>query len=417
MEVYRDCLIQKVKKMLQILVVDDNKFRVDLIKELAKNYKQQEIQITFATSIIEAKKVLFETLFDVMLLDLVLPLRDGSSPKDTGGADLLREMVQIDRYKLPHHVLVISEYENALKDLSSISNELAFSSIKYSASGEEWKIRLKNFLDQILRAESHSSIEYDYDFGIICALDNPELSEIKRLPYNWMPFAMVNDSTDYFIGTFAGKRIICASAYEMGMSASAILATKMILKFRPRYLIMTGIAGGVPGKGLRFGDVMIADPCFDYESGKRVFDGEESIFKPDYKPIRLDDKVCQIIKHIAARSDTLFRIYDSCCYEKPENTLQIKIGPLGSGAAVLSDPTVISRVLEHNRKFMGFDMEAYAVMLAGTIAPSPKPNTIVIKSVSDFGDGKTDKYQKYAAYTSAQVMDLFIKELTNKNIG
>lgn len=76
--------------MIQILVVDDNKLRVDHIKELTKNYKQQEVQITFATSIIEAKKVLFETLFDVMLLDLVLPLRDDSTPKDTGGADLLR---------------------------------------------------------------------------------------------------------------------------------------------------------------------------------------------------------------------------------------------------------------------------------------------------------------------------------------
>lgn len=401
---------------MQILVVDDNKLRVEHIKELTKDYKSQDVQLTFATSIIEAKRALLGTLFDVMLLDLVLPLRDGSVPENTGGADLLREIVQIDRYKLPYYVLVISEYENALKDISSISNELTFSAIKYSASDEEWKIRLKNFIDQLLRTEAHASAEYDYDFAIICALDNPELTEVKRLPYDWTPLALVNDSTDYYTGTFSGKRMVCASAYEMGMSASAVLATKMIINFRPRYLIMTGIAGGVPNKGLHFGDVMIADPCFDYESGKRVFDGEESTFKPDYKPIRLDDKVCQIIKHIAVRSDALFSIYDSCCYEKPDNTLHAKIGSFGSGAAVLSDPTVINRVLEHNRKFMGFDMEAYAVMLAGTIAPSPKPNTIVMKSVSDFGEGKTDKYQKYAAYTSAQVMDLFIKELIQKNM-
>lgn len=402
--------------MIQILVVDDNNLRVHHIKELTTSYKPQEVQITYAASVIEAKQMLFDTLFDVILLDLVLPLRADSTPMDTGGADLLREMVRINRYKLPHHVLVISEYEDALKDLSNISNELAFSSIKYSASDDEWKTRLRNFLDQILRVQSHSAIEYDYDFAIICALDNPELSEVKRLPYNWMPLGVVNDSTDYFIGTYAGKRIICASAYEMGMSASAILATKIILNFRPRYLIMTGIAGGVPGKDLRFGDVMIADPSFDYESGKRIFDGEKSIFKPDFKPLRLDDKVCQVIKHIANRSDALFHIYDSCYYEKPDNMLQVKIGPVGSGAAVLSDPTVINRVLEQNRKFMGFDMEAYAVMLAGAIAPSPKPSTIVIKSVSDFGEGKTDKYQKYAAYTSANIMDLFIKELVNKHI-
>ena len=254
--------------MIQILVVDDNILRVAHIKELAKYYKPQKVQFTYVSSVIEAKQMLFDTLFDVMLLDLVLPLRAESTPMDTGGGDLLREIVRINRYKLPHHVLVISEYENALKDLSSISNELAFTSIKYSASDEAWKICLKNFLDQILRVESHSAIEFDYDFAIICALDNPELSEVKRLPYNWMPLVVENDSTDYFVGTYADKKIVCASAYEMGMSASAILATKLILSFRPRYLIMTGIAGGVPGKGLRFGDVMIADPSFDYESGK-----------------------------------------------------------------------------------------------------------------------------------------------------
>lgn len=396
--------------MIQILVVDDNSLRVNHIKELMKDLKVEPTQITFTSSIIEAKNALLEKQFDVMLLDLVLPMRKESPPLNSGGHDLLQEIVQIKKYNLPHYVLVISEYDNALENLVSISNKLAFSSIKYDACCEEWKNRLKNFLQQFLRVELNVLSDYQFDFAVICALDNPELNEIKRLPYNWVSHTIANDSTDYYIGNVAGKKIVCASAYEMGMSASAILATKMILKFKPRYLIMTGIAGAVTGKGLHFGDVMIADPCFDYESGKRIFDGVSSIFKPDYRQTRLDDKILQIIKRIAGKSNVLHEIYDTCYYEKPDNTLLVKIGPFGSGASVLSDPKVIERVLEHERKFMGFDMEAYSVMLAGTVAPSPKPYTIVMKAVSDFGEGKTDVYQKYAAYTSARVMDLFIQE-------
>lgn len=397
--------------MIRILVVDDNKLRVNHIRTMIENLQDCEKSVEYADTIFAAKKLLLNTQFDVMLLDLVLPVRADAEPQTNSGLELLHEIVQFDQYKLPSHVLVISEFENALLALSSISHKLAFSTIRYDASSEEWYLRVENFLKQIIRTGTANHQDYDYDVAIICALENPELKEIKNLPYQWKPSVVVGDTTDYFTGTFNGKRLICAAAYEMGMSASAVLATKMIAKFKPRYLIMTGIAGGVSSKDVHYGDVMVADPCFDYESGKRVFENGQSVFKPDYKQIRLDDTVNQILRRLIGQSASLHEIHDQCCYEKPDNSLQIKIGPFGSGAAVLSDSKIIERVLQHQRKFMGFDMEAYAVMLSGTLASAPKPTTVVMKSVSDFGEGKSDQYQKYAAYTSARVLDLFLREL------
>ena len=397
--------------MIRILVVDDNKLRVNHVRTMIENLQDCEKSVEYADTIFAAKKLLLNTQFDVMLLDLVLPVRADAEPQTNSGLELLHEIVQFDQYKLPSHVLVISEFENALLALSSISHKLAFSTIRYDASSEEWYLRVENFLKQIIRTGTANHQDYDYDVAIICALENPELKEIKSLPYQWKPSVVVGDATDYFTGTFNGKRLICAAAYEMGMSASAVLATKMIAKFKPRYLIMTGIAGGVSSKDVHYGDVMVADPCFDYESGKRVFENGQSVFKPDYKQIRLDDTVNQILRRLIGQSASLHEIHDQCCYVKPDNSSQIKIGPFGSGAAVLSDPKIIERVLQHQRKFMGFDMEAYAVMLSGALASAPKPTTVVMKSVSDFGEGKSDQYQKYAAYTSARVLDLFLREL------
>lgn len=396
---------------MRILVVDDNKLRVDHIATLIDALQDDDKQISYVDNIFAAKKLLLETQYDVMLLDLVIPIRAESDPQKNGGQELLREIVQVDQYKLPSHVFVISEYETALAELSGISHELAFTTIKYDATSDEWYIRLENFLKQIVRAGAIDNTGYDYDVAIICALDDPELKEVKRLPYQWEPYGIVGDTTDYFTGTYNGKKLICAAAYEMGMSAAAVLATKIVAKFKPHYLVMTGIAGGVSGKGLHFGDVMVADPCFDYESGKRVYENGQSVFKPDYKQIRLDDTINQILRRIAGQTAALHAIHDECYYDKPDNALQIKIGFFGSGAAVLTDPNIIERVIQHQRKFMGFDMEAYAVMLSGTLASAPKPTTVVMKSVSDFGEGKSDQYQRYAAYTSARVLDLFLKEL------
>jgi len=47
-------------------------------------------------------------------------------------------------------------------------------------------------------------------------------------------------------------------------------------------------------------------------------------------------------------------------------------------------------------------METYGVFMACRVSTSPQPIPISAKSVCDFGiHPKTDEYQRYAAYTSA----------------
>ena len=57
------------------------------------------------------------------------------------------------------------------------------------------------------------------------------------------------------------------------------------------------------------------------------------------------------------------------------------------------------------------DMESYAVMYAVKEAPVPKPKGLVIKSVCDYADEeKSDQYQKFAAFTSAQFAKLLYEK-------
>lgn len=318
---------------------------------------------------------------------------------------------------MPRRVFVLSEFDEAIQRVNNITHELSFTVIKYDTTSDEWRSRLRNYIERIIQMEIEDVRDYDYDAVIICALETPELDEVKRLPFNWSPYNILGDSTDYFAGAFKGKKLICAASYEMGLSSAAILATKTITIFRLRYLIMTGIAGGVDNNELHFGDVIVADPCFDYESGKKIYEKGKSVFKPDYRQIRLDNEINQVVRRLATRREKLVAIREACTYDKPNDPLQVKIGHFGSGAAVLSDETVIARVKEHNRKFLGFDMEAYAVMLSGMLSSTPKTTSVVMKAVSDFGTGKSDKYQKYAAYTSAKVLQIFLEELWGTQEG
>lgn len=397
--------------MINILIVDDNEHRVEQVRTVLNEMGVLDSNIVCSASIIDAKRELAKAKYDVLLLDLVLPNHVDTPPEKDGGINLLREVLSLEIYKMPRRVFVLSEFDEAIQRVNSITHELPFAVIKYDATSDEWRSRLKNYIELIIQTELEDVKDYDYDAVIICALEDPELDEVKRLPFNWSPYNILGDSTDYFTGTFRGKKLICAASYEMGLSSAAILATKTITSFRPRYLIMTGIAGGVDNNDLHFGDVIVADPCFDYESGKKIYEKGKSVFKPDYRQIRLDNEINQIIRRLAARREKLDAIKETCTYDKPKEPLQVKIGHFGSGAAVLSDETVIARVKEHNRKFLGFDMEAYAVMLSGMLSSTLKTTSVVMKAVSDFGTGKSDKYQKYAAYTSAKILHYFLEEL------
>ena len=70
---------------------------------------------------------------------------------------------------------------------------------------------------------------------------------------------------------------------------------------------------------------------------------------------------------------------------------------------MIQDLTAIDEIKKHSRKLIGLDMETYAVFFAGENCSKPRPSVFAVKSVSDFADKrKSDDFQEYAAFTSAQ---------------
>lgn len=399
--------------MIKVLAVDDNSTKQEAYKKICSEIGITESSITSALSAIDARRCLSTTQYDVLLLDLALPNRTGAAPTKNGGIELLHEInISKQQYKMPKHIIVVSEYDDALDAVKEEAKDNYLQPIRYDASSSEWRERLSSFMGQINRAINETPQDYKYDLAIICALRAPELNEVLKLPFSWSVHNELGDYTNYYEGVYQDKRLLCAFSYEMGMPAASILATKIVNLFKPRYLVMTGIAAGVDREKVKYGDIMVADPCFDYGSGKRTIENGESVFKPDYRQVRLDNGIAKIFDELKTQSHLLREIKDKCDYEKPDNDLSIHVGSFGSGSAVLADPSIIERIRAHDRKLLGFDMEAYGVMLAGALSGVPSTISVVIKSVSDFGDlMKDDKYQKYAAYTSARALQLLIERL------
>jgi nucleoside phosphorylase len=194
----------------------------------------------------------------------------------------------------------------------------------------------------------------------------------------------------------------------MGMISTALLAAKLINRFRPKIIIMTGICAGVREK-TNLGDVIFADTSWDWQSGKRIKDSENSQFAMDPHHLSANEFLRSRVQQLQVDRAMLSGIRLGWP-SPPEQELRLLIGPVASGSAVLADGQTVSQIKEQQRTLLGVEMEGYGLFAAAAASDQPMPSAMVVKSVCDFADpDKEDGFQAYAAYTSAQLMWVFLQ--------
>jgi len=257
------------------------------------------------------------------------------------------------------------------------------------------------------------------DAVIICALPDPELSKVKAvagLEWSEVEHSKLDPQTYFQTGYTTAKgtslRVVAASPNQMGMAGSAVLTTKMIIRFRPRLVAMVGIAAGVKkGDERNFGDVLAAEHTFDYGSGKVEHRGGTLEFHPDPKPLEVDTRLLQRLRQWESnKRDVLDAICRSWIGAPPHTRLGLHVGPMGTGARVVNAEEPVTEIMEHWRKLLGLEMEAYAVHRACKETIEPAPKFLCLKSISDFAHNQGDSWREYAAFTAAWLCYRFLIE-------
>jgi len=291
-----------------------------------------------------------------------------------------------------------------------------------SGSSSLWSLtskgvdRLRN-LSGLPLSTSAGPQAFGTDVGIVCALEHPELAAVIQVlggPGAWKEvgdarFAHVYRGTEF--NTNAGRRlkVIATTSTSMGLTAAAIATTQLVLQFRPRIVVMVGIAAGTRSGNKQFGDVLVADPSVDYNSGKVVASGGIRAFLPDPYPIGLNPRLRSVLHKYHGNHSVLANIRKRWSGALPKEVNHLHVGPLGAADQVIDDATRIEEVQKNWRKLIGVEMETYGVYRACDEAPEPKPRFVSFKAVCDFAAEKTDSWQDYAAFVSAEFAIEFLK--------
>ena len=403
--------------MVNILIVDDDAKKIQEIKRVLEPKLTDNVNLIVANCINSAKQELKKKNFDIMILDIYLPQTFGENPQQDGGMRLLKMIKDSKFYSYPRYVISISKYEQSTTNFRSSEGKI-HTAIFYNEDTNEWENKLSSCVEAAISIVENTIVHrlYNYDVAVICALEE-EAEMIKQSLSGVKKCQIEYDDDIYFSGFFETEdrkiSVVLSFANQMGMVATTSLATKMINNFAPRYMVMTGIAGGTKPDKMNFGDVIVAKTSWDYRAWKDIRKDDNTQHLNSINALSIDTKLVSYCRDLGQNKDKLREIKDGFTMgEVPNTELQLLIGPVVSGASVITDPEIVKDVLENqHREVLAIEMEVYGMYYAASWAINPRPKFIALKAVSDFADSqKGDQYHKYASYTSAKVFEILAKQ-------
>ena len=196
----------------------------------------------------------------------------------------------------------------------------------------------------------------------------------------------------------------------------------LIEDFRPWFVLLVGIGGGVAGRdGAALGDVVIAD-YVDYYEFRKLVDGRNKLRRIpfDQPSLLLRERVADPIR-VQGRWTTRVTVVRPVSRNPNAMTgPKAIVGNIISGEKLLGDPgnKQQKRVLEEFDKALAVDMESYGVARAvfrSRRSVHYNPQYLVLRGISDLvnrrGNDRTRKrWRSYAANTAAA----FAAELVEK---
>lgn len=187
------------------------------------------------------------------------------------------------------------------------------------------------------------------------------------------------NGTRYETGQSRGGRCRVALAVTgPGNLAAAALATHAITRFRPKALILVGVAGGL-AREVELGDVVVATRVHAYHGGRADSGG----FRPRPKSWPLSHGLGQDARDVA-RGDVWTRLLPGEVRDTPP---AVHLKPLVSGEVVLDarDGLIARLIEEHYNDAVAIDMESAGV--AEAAHHNDFHQTITVRAISDLADG------------------------------
>lgn len=410
--------------MVKILIVDDTEIKRETLRTLLIDECNIPTTSIFdAASIYDARKKMIEDVFDLVLLDLVLPNYTGEEPNKDDAPQFIDEIYSNPSIKIPNQIIGLTAYVEEFESMKIRFDDKVWHLFHYEIANKDWRNKIKQKVFHLL---SNKELMYNniinrnkHDIGIICALEEEYDQLLEAFGQIWETKHISDFPIQYKTCTLTNAfgettRICAACVGKPGMVPTSIIASSMVDVFRVSCLFMTGFAAGIKYDNIKLGDIVIAKSIQDYSAGKLVVDPEDGNYKllHELNIVNASESLINNANSIISDVDLMSDIYKSLAKVnllQENNIVNAFISPTVCGPFVVAAEKAMDNIKTFaDRKLQALDMEGFGLYMVGHFK---KCRCLWIKGISDFADThKGDAYHKQCAYASAKLLYHLIKE-------
>ena len=386
---------------MRVLIVDDDPNKLSVVKSFLVEQGVVADDILTAEHAAGARILLEQMPVDVLLIDVLLPVRNGAVPRGEDSIELLRQIVDDGTTRAPRYIVAMTASVDAQSEFDDDFKSLVTQVLHVTPGEGAWRESLKALLQLFRRVQAAEGTN-DYDVCVLNALRAPELEAVlASWPMNLGAEKLLRKNILCRTGTLtldgAVRRVACAHLSQMGPIASAHAATALLAEFRPRILLMTGICGGFADQ-VELGDVLVAEKSWDWQAGKWTEAGTLAAASDQR------GAAAELVAEARAAEAAVAVLHGTYQGTKPSDVPKLVVGPMVTGSSVVASRDIQKVFREQHRKMAGVDMECYGMYYAAESHAGAPVLTICIKAVSDLADrAKSDDFQKYCSHMSAGV--------------
>ncbi|WP_345155429.1 hypothetical protein [Aminobacter aganoensis] len=266
---------------ISVLVVEDGDEKFEAVRRAlfpSGSYRRLDRAPDFST----AQRQLEANHYDLVILDIRVPVLRGGSPASKNSADIV-ELITRGQAINPSYIIDLTEFPEELSANSSYPLEY-FSIEKYSSISDEWKFRLSRHIEYIKRTKIASvnfhDSSFDYDAVILTARHDNEfvpivnamswekgtLSDDGRFPGFKVKTGVWNTSTGFALKA----AVVCIQ--RAGLASAAAATSLAISRYKPKIVSMLGMCCGLNNAASsdpqKLGDVVIMSDTFCWDEGR-----------------------------------------------------------------------------------------------------------------------------------------------------
>lgn len=194
--------------MINILIIDDNQVKQSNIKKIIlDNNNIDSSFIKIASSIKDARKLIYNNYFDLAILDLVIPVESGGECASKYSINFLNEIGVNPSIIPPIHIVGLTSFKDKITEYHKSFKKNLWYLIEYEEDSDNWHGQLNSIIFHLLKVRNQYLESIRSDFL------NKEL-EIKRV------VEKENSTKKIFIGS-SSEGLSIARAIQMELEHDA----------------------------------------------------------------------------------------------------------------------------------------------------------------------------------------------------